>query len=288
MKVIALQVALVPNVTKKDAIFYAKKVIKILLKFNINVIISEKYKKFFDAERCSFVNEGNLYKICDIILTLGGDGTLIHAANLAATYTKPILGINLGKLGFVTEVEKNELYKLHKLVQKDYAIEDRMLLEVSLIQSKCTKNFYALNDAVISSALVSNLIETYVALDGEDIQTIRADGLIIATPTGSTAYALSAGGPIIDPTMRCIALTPICAHSLFARPMIFSESSTLTFSFNFNKSTHAFLTIDGSSFTLNRDDTVKIRASSKTLKLIKLNNDSFCKKVTKKLAARNI
>lgn len=279
-----MKVALVPNMSKKSAIFYTRKIIKLLLKFNINVIISETTKIHFENFGCAFLPDDDLYSSCDVVVTVGGDGTLIHAAIYAAMYEKPILGVNLGRLGFVTEVEKTELHKLSRLATFDYSVESRMLLKIALKNSGTTKTYHALNDAVISSALVSNLIDINMSLNGAELCSIRADGIIVATPTGSTAYSLSAGGPIIDPCMNCILTTPICSHSLFSRPMVFSEKSVLALSFSANK--NLFLTIDGRSTLLNDGATVEISASEKNLKLISFKDTSFYQKITSKLSER--
>ena len=287
MKVNTLKIALIPNMSKPDVVFYTKKVIKIFSTFNFSIIMSNKYKLYFKNLNCEFLDDGLLYKSCDIFITIGGDGTLIHSAVYAAIYEKPILGINLGRLGFVTEIEKNDLYKLKRIAKGDYTIEKRMMLDITLKNKNSNiKKYYALNDAVIFGRGVSNLIDINMTLNKAEFCSIRADGIIISTPTGSTAYSLSAGRPIIDPCMNCILTTQICSHSLFSRPMIFSKDSLLIFSFDLSRNNNISLSIDGSNIDLDDNYTIEISSSEKSLKLISFKDNSFYKKITTKLSQR--
>ena len=160
----------------------------------------------------------------DIVVALGGDGTIIHAAKHAAAFQKPVLGINAGHLGFMAGLEADELDKLPALLSGAYQIERRMLLDIRTGERRLT----ALNEAVVSRGALSQMVELRVDNHGEPVVSYRADGVIIATPTGSTAYALSAGGPIIDPALSVLSMTPICPHSLYSRSYIFSDSAQLT------------------------------------------------------------
>lgn len=158
---------------------------------------------------------------CDAVIAVGGDGTIIHAAKLAGEAKKPILGINTGTLGFIAGMEYSEPELIKCLLTGDYSLQKRMMLDVELISGgRTVLSGHAINEAVVSRGAFSRIIELNVTHNGCRDMGIRADGLIISTPTGSTAYALSAGGPVIDPTVQCIELTPVCPHTLTSRPTI--------------------------------------------------------------------
>ena len=176
----------------------------------------------------------------DILVVIGGDGTIIHSAKRAAEYSKPVLGLNAGRVGYLAGLEGNELDKLKNLITGDYKIKNRMLLSVKVGD----KEYFSLNDAVISKGPLSRMIDITVTLDGEHI-SYRADGLIAATPTGSTAYSLSAGGPIVDPDLDTIILTPICPQSLYARPILIAPNEEIQISVTPPEDTGAYITIDG-------------------------------------------
>ena len=289
MKVSNLKIALEPNILKKNSVFYIKKIIKILSDYGVDAIIDLKYEEYFKNLKCHFLERSNLYKSCDIVLTVGGDGTLIHSAILAAKYEKPIVGFNLGRLGFVTAIEKNETFKLLKLIKNDYKIENRMLIKVTLNKKNNKKFFYyAMNDAVISGLGNSSLIDFNMYLNNENFCFFRADGLIISTPTGSTAYSLSAGGPIVDPCINCILTTPICPHSLISKPMIFSGDSKLKISFNSKKNNNICLYVDGSDVSLKDCSFLEIESADKSLKMISFNEDHFYNRIISKLSQRKI
>lgn len=221
-------------------------------------------------------------KKCDFIITIGGDGTIIHHSKNAAFYNKPILGINAGRVGFLTELEKDELHLIEKIIDGNFSIEKRDMLKIQLNDNV----FYCLNDAVISKGAASRMIDISVELN-DDIVTYRADGLITATPTGSTAYSLSAGGPIVEPNISAILLTPICAQKAFAKSIAINLDTTVKINVNCPDNTEAYLTIDGeASVKLNNTDKVIIcKEDSYFVNLIKIRNKSFYNKISEKLMA---
>lgn len=191
------------------------------------------------------VNEDDLYKTSDLIITVGGDGTLIKHSKNASPYGKACLGVNTGRLGFLANVDGDKLDLLKRLASGDYSVESRMMLWVSAVKNdEIVYEGTALNDAVISSGSVARITDINMEISGDKIE-YRADGIIISTPTGSTAYSMSAGGPIIDPSVRCITVTPICSHSLTARPILSAEDGVMKVSLSDTSRTHAFLTVDG-------------------------------------------
>ncbi|MBR5134596.1 MAG: NAD(+)/NADH kinase, partial [Clostridia bacterium] len=164
----------------------------------------------------------------DLAVVLGGDGSMMHIAKHAAVFDVPVLGINGGTVGFMAGLEMDQLDRLPRLLEGRYAIEKRMMLDVELQNAEGSHHFTALNEAVVSHGNLSRLVQLEVFSDDHSVITYRADGVIVATPTGSTAYSLSAGGPIVDPALSCMLLTPICPHAMHTRPYLFSDAATLS------------------------------------------------------------
>jgi NAD+ kinase len=204
------------------------------------------------------------------IVVLGGDGTLLSVARHYASLEIPILGVNVGGLGFLTEISLDELYPTmeHVLAGK-YAVEERMMLTARLCrQGELCWEKHLLNDAVINKGALARIVELATWIDGEYLTTYRADGLIVSTPTGSTAYTLSAGGPIVYPTLRHIILIPICPFTLSNRPIILPDTVTVTVTFE-EEVQDAYLTLDGQEGqALQREDRVEMRVAPQNLKLI--------------------
>jgi len=207
----------------------------------------------------------------DLLVILGGDGTLLHVADLASKYSIPVVGINLGDLGFLTEVAKDERYQaLAVILQGGYALERRMMLKARLSGTEGTSDWqYALNDVVISKGNLDSLLKLATWANQEYITTYRADGLIFSTPTGATAYNLSAGGPIVHPTMHSILVTPICPFMLDSRPVLLSSQTKLTSRLIAPHATAVKIIIDGRIvWDMQGDQTLEVMASNRTLQLI--------------------
>jgi NAD+ kinase len=241
---------------------------------------------------CPKLVSGSLERLiddCDICVVIGGDGTIIHEGKFAAAHHKPVLGINLGHLGFLATLELDQLKLMDALLTGDYTTEQRMLLRVTLQTPTGSSSWDAMNEAVISKGGPSNhMVELSVRNRGRIVGSYRADGLIVSTPTGSTAYAMSAGGPIIDPAINCIALTPLSSHSLFARPIIFDENSSLCISpCGGNTASTIYLTIDGEeSIAVGAEDRLLLEKSDRTVSLINLTGKSFYDVLNEKLIWR--
>ena len=209
----------------------------------------------------------------DMIIVLGGDGTLLSAARLVAGAKKnvPIFGVNLGSLGFMAEVSLNELYaNLAKALAGKLRAEERMMLTASVIRGgKRISSSTVLNDAVVSKGALGRMVSLEVSVGDDRLTSIRADGLILATPTGSTAYSLSAGGPIIHPAVHCFVLTPICPHTLSHRPIAIPDASVVQVKLA-SRSEGVSLALDGQVVTMLRQgDVVEVRKAKKRIKLIK-------------------
>ena len=233
-----MKIAIIINSSKQNALPIARDSVKVLRDFGAQILLTEEFKYLY--ENAVITDENDLYSKADILVVIGGDGTIIHSAKRAAEYSKPVLGLNAGRVGYLAGLEGNELDKLKNLITGDYIIKNRMLLSVKVGD----KEYFSLNDAVISKGPLSRMIDITVTLDGEHI-SYRADGLIAATPTGSTAYSLSAGGPIVDPDLDTIILTPICPQSLYARPILIAPNEEIQISVTPPEDTGAYITIDG-------------------------------------------
>jgi len=279
-------IAVMPNLTKKDAYETSLHAIEILSDTGMQILMECSLSRLYQNDNIVFFgSEFTMLKSCDMVLTIGGDGTIIHAAREAAPLDKPLLGINTGRLGFVAELEPNELDMLRRIAEGNYTIEKRMMLKVT----HKNREYYAMNDAVISRGSLSRLIDIDVSLAEEKghICSYRADGLIVSTPTGSSAYSLAAGGPVVEPAMKCIVMTPVCSHSLFARPVIFSHKSRLAVSASCDDNTQVYLTLDGAkTLTIARSDVIYMTSSKIETKFIKLKDKTFYKVLSDKFTEK--
>ena len=279
-----MNVLIYPNFEKKNAFDTTLKTIDILSDMNFGIYMDLSYKVKFQNEKVTFDNIDNIVKSIEIIIVIGGDGTILKASKIAANYDKALLGINTGNLGFMASLEIDSLQKLTQLKSGDYKINKRLMLKVVLEENNTKQEYLALNDAVISRMPQGDLPEFSILSNSKEVSTIRSDGVIFSTPTGSTAYALSAGGPIIEPDVSCIEVTQNCAHSLFSRPMIFSAEKILTVKMKVENNEELSLVVDGKTVaTLNSDSVVYISASKLTTKIIDINDSAFYKAIDKKL-----
>lgn len=212
----------------------------------------------------------------DAMVVLGGDGTLLRAARQVSLLGIPVLGVNLGHLGFLTEIELSDLFSsLEKVVNGDYTLEERMMLKVTVFRRDFPDfTTYALNDAVISRGNISRIINLDISLSGENLSSFPADGLIVSTPTGSTAYSLSAGGPIVWPMVQVMVITPICPHTLSARPMVIDPAEVVEV--RFARGIDCLVTFDGQeTIELKPGEGIRVERASMVTRLIKLSGRSF-------------
>ncbi len=239
----------------------------------------------FGAEVCINCEElGN----CDIAIAVGGDGTTLNVAKEASFAGKPTLGINAGRLGLMSGLEQNELDLLSELVSGRYKVEERMMLCADVYENgEKAGTYHCLNDAVITRGDLARLIDISVECEGRTVTDSRADGMIVSTPTGSTAYSMAAGGPVLSPDNSCFVVTPICPHSLVNRSIVFSSDKELTLSVGSDENNNAFLSIDGSSsIPVTVNSKIVISKSEYTAKLIKLKPDNFYEILNKKILER--
>ncbi len=281
-----MKIAVIPNLSKANALLHTGTVIERVREYGAHVLMQAKFQQIIKDDRVLFFDDFNTMICgCDVMAVVGGDGTIIHAARHAAQADKPILGINTGRLGYVAGLETDELDKLKLLVDGDYTIENRMMLEIYLETEGKKKCYYSLNDAVIARGSLSKILDLNVSFNDTNVCKYRADGLILSTPTGSTAYSLAAGGPVVDPSMSCIILSPICPHALFTRPVVFGPEARLCVEASSNYDSEIFLTIDGETIVKIQDNQkIECRRSSQSVKIIKLKNNNFYEIVNEKLA----
>ncbi|KOA20933.1 NAD kinase [Clostridium homopropionicum DSM 5847] len=254
----------------------------------INEII-EKISKYFNKAKIKiFMDtiglEEETTKNLDMVIVLGGDGTILRTARIISKFNVPILGINMGNLGFLASVEILELEEaFEKLSKGEYKVEDRMMLQCEVFSEDSQKTYNCLNDIVISKGALSRILKYDVYIDGEFYTSFKSDGIIISTPTGSTAYALSAGGPIIYPTLEIMSLTPICPHSLHSRSIILESNSEICIKVD-SKNERFFLTLDGQeSVKPEQCEMIMVKKYDCKCKLIKINGYNYFQVLHKKI-----
>ena len=249
------------------------------------VVSNDLLKKFNPGDEAAVaVDFTALPEQADIIMTLGGDGTILSAARLIGDRGVPILGVNLGGLGFLTEVSIEELQAaIRRLLQGDYLIEKRMVLAAEIMNNGRIITHHALNDLVFSRGRNVRMLELTVYIDDEFFNTYESDGLIISTPTGSTAYSLSSGGPIVTPSMHCLILNPICPHALTVRPIVISPESSVKIDIQ-KPQTHFQLTVDGQVKAETAEGSrISVRKADFDLGLVSFSEHSFFDRLREKL-----
>ena len=280
-----MKFSIIADLTKKETEVIAREVYSILSSNGCEVYFSAKYKFIVDDLTDAFCYEPELYEICDIAIAIGGDGTTVKVAKNAAIYGKLTLGINGGRLGFLSAVEKNELDLLNDIVNGNYKTEERIMLKAEVIEDNQTVAVaHCLNDAVVTRGDFARLIDFKINSDERELLSVRADGVILSTPTGSTAYSLAAGGPILSPDLNSFVITAICPHSLMARSIVVNSNNVLNMTVNSDVSNHAILTCDGDKpINITNDATLRISLSEYKARLIKIKPDNFYEIVKKKI-----
>lgn len=281
-----MNVFVYPNLQKPNSRKYTEQVCEVLHNENVDLLMEDccrgVFEKQYDIE---YMSLEQCVEHCDMIVVTGGDGTILRCSSYASRYDKPILGINCGTLGFMASLEPEHIESLKNLCTGDYKIVERMMLNVKVrsANGKITEAD-ALNDVVLFKNDNCNISDFEVSKSGSLVSSIRADGIIFSTPTGSTAYSLSAGGPLVEPDLQCIEFSQICAHSLFARPIIFSPDSYITVNCRCSDGGSAHLTVDGNRLlNVSAGDVINISRSKLTTKIIDMTDGSFFATVNSKL-----
>lgn len=275
-----MKIAILPNYNNNGVTELTEEIIDALNQNNI-----ESYQVDYLAN--TYTKNLESIKPADIVIAVGGDGTALQVAKLAAVLDKSTLAINAGRLGFMSGLERNELYMLKSLSTGEYTVDNRMMLEAQFNIDNDVHIRQCLNDAVISRGDLARLIDIQLECDGRAVTNSRADGIIVSTPTGSTAYSMAAGGPVLSPDNSCFVVTPICPHSLINRSIVFSSEKELILKVSNDKNNNSFLSIDGAdSFKINSDTVIKIKKSRFTARLIKIKPDNFYEILNNKLLER--
>ena len=281
------KIILCPNPSRDRGMNATKRVDKMLREMGFRTVVCSPFKDqkdgaFADMDVRPLHPE---LRSADMLITFGGDGTILHLAKLVALNKIPVLGINMGGLGFIAELEAGELDKLRRLKEWNFETEHRMMLDVSVVRDG--RQIYTnlgLNDAVIREGPISHVIHLKISSDGRHLADIAGDSVIVATPTGSTAYSLSAGGPVVEPVAQTMVVCPICTHNMRFSSYVLSPEHTLTIQLERNGRKPVYLFVDESrAFPLRADDQVLVRRSKYTTKLVRLTEKSFCEIFAKKM-----
>ena len=277
---------IIPNMTRENAQSVTNCVVTELLALDGQVFMNEDLKKYFGGfESVCFGAQEALLPGVDIVISIGGDGSFINAAKVATDNNKPVLCINAGNLAYLACLERDELQLLSKVVKGEYITEKRMMLSVSILDKRDRIIYHSncINDAVVSRSGVIRIMKLSVSCNGAPLIDYMADGAIVSTPTGSTAYSLSAGGPVIDPCVESVLLTPVCAHSVFSRSVVLGGNSELEITHD--NSGEAILSCDGQSAVIIPEGAVvTVKKSQKCASFIKIKNDTFIEVLNKKIS----
>lgn len=284
-----MRIALLTNYNIGEKSAAAMTVAEKLGKYDCEILVPMNYKDRIERmyrkrPKVRFENLQTIYDTVDMFVVLGGDGTIMDVACKAALRQVPILGINLGRVGYLAELEMSELDKFDDVMKGNYTVDKRTMIKAEIIsKSREPISAYALNEAVISNGSIARIIDLQLSEGGKIINTYRADGLIVCTPTGSTAYSLSAGGPITDPRLACFCVTPVCPHMMNARPILFPDDVVLEVKHICKREKTLYLTLDGrTNYELLKNDVVKISKSELFASIIHVEDRSFYDKLRNK------
>ncbi len=277
---------IIPNMTRENAFSVTARYLKEINNLKCKAVMSSNYNEAFkEFDFVSFSECGDDIASADVIISVGGDGSFINAAKIATEYHKPVLCVNAGKLAFLACLEGDEEKLLKSVTDGKYITEKRMMLDVSIVdnEGKILYHSSCVNDAVVSRSGSIRIMKISAFCNGAPLIEYMADGAIVSTPTGSTAYSLSAGGPIVDPCVESLLLTPVCSHSVFSRSVVLGGSSVLELMHD--NSGEAILSCDGqSAVCVPFDAKVIIKRSEKFVEFIKIKNDTFIDILNKKIS----
>ncbi len=284
-----MKVLLLPNFQKNECVQVTSKVIDVIKKTGADIFALDYNNQNINDDYLTFISPEQINSYIDFAITIGGDGTIIKAANLLLEKEIPLIGVNLGTLGFLAGIEKDEIELLSSILAGKFTIDERMTLEVSICRQNGTEqSFTAINDVVICKNAFSGIIDLDVVCSDVPTAHYRADGIIFSTASGSTAYAMSAGGPIMHPDVKAISLTPICTHSLLSRTIILPEYEEVTVKTNADSARRkVFVVADGlNSADVMENDIIKIRRYEKNIKFLCASEKSYYSAINKKLMER--
>lgn len=281
-----MKIGIIANIQKPKVSESMQPFINWLVQRKINPVMSHQLYDWltFDDPRVEIVDLEDLARASDLVIAMGGDGTMLTAARLIGKLEKPLVGINLGGLGFLTEFPVEELYeKMEKIIAGEYSVERRMVLTARVLEEHQKRDYFALNDMVLDRGGSPRVIRVDVTIDGEYFNTYISDGIIVSTPTGSTAYSLAAWGPIVVPSLESIILNPICPHSLTARPTVIPASSRILLKVQLQDSDN-LLSVDGQeNVRIASGTSVEVQKGDFYIHLVSLKEHTFFDLLRKKL-----
>lgn len=282
-----MKIVLMPNLSRSDAEHITVEICKRLDEFGASYCFSPEFRAYFECTGAEFTETEKAIPECDAVIAIGGDGSIIHGAKLAAEHHKPILGVNAGRLAFMAGLENNELHLLSKLIENDYSIDRRLVLKACVKRDNVElKRDYCVNDCYVTNEAKQRMSAIGVSFNGAESKDYLCDGIVVATPTGSTAYSLSAGGPVVDPELESILVTPVCPHSLVSRSLIFRPDAVITVAPA--EGQRLCFSADGNEpYPVDEGARVEITAADFTADFIRIKSDDFIDKLYKKLAQRN-
>lgn len=278
-------IAVFGNTLRQDTIAEIKHIVEFLQLRGITVILSQELRNDVFSRDLPSVEDYvcSTGECIDFAISVGGDGTFLTTASMVGHLDIPILGINCGHLGYLAEVQTSEVDRvLDRLINNQYTIEKRSMLEVSSSKEGKVASPFALNEVAVLKSGLSSMITVEVCLNGEFLHGYKADGLLIATPTGSTAYNLSVGGPLLDPHVNAIILSPVATHSLNIRPLVVLDDSKIDLKIS-SRNGNYMVSVDGRSQVLNQDIHLHIERSNRTIKLVRVEGQTFMQSLKDKL-----
>jgi NAD+ kinase len=280
-----MTIAIFGNTLRQETIREVRHIVEFLQLRDVDIVLSQELRhEAFNREFSSvedYISQTG--QTIDFALSVGGDGTFLTTASLVGHLDIPILGINCGHLGYLAEVQTDNIDAvLDQLISNNYTIEQRRMLEVTCQHEGKIASPYALNEVAILKAGLSSMITVDVTLNGEFLHNYKADGLLVATPTGSTAYNLSVGGPLLEPHVNAIILTPVATHSLNIRPLVVLDDSKIDVKIS-SRNGSFMLSVDGRSQVLNQDIQLHIERSLRTIKIVHVQGQSFMQSLKDKL-----
>jgi len=275
-----MKIVVTPNPYRDKQFQYAKQAKQILEDCGATVKLCLPFdvdKEFPIPEDIEFFDMKTEIRDADILICFGGDGTILHASKIATARQIPVLGVHIGTMGFIAELEAGEMELLRKIPAGEYTIEPRSMIDVTVTNGEQTLlRDTALNDAVVTKGAIARVIQISLFCDGSEAASFSGDGVIICTPTGSTAYSMSAGGPIVEPSAKNLLITPICAHAMLAKSIVLGPRRVISLKVGKIGRHNAFLSVDGGrAFRLSPGDVITVRSSDKVTRLIRLKNTSF-------------
>lgn len=291
------KVMIQPNPIKENAMAVSCELIGVLLREGFEVMVLEEFREELSRRiekkdtlsEVSFLSEDKIFAACEFIMVVGGDGTILKIAGKASHSGKPVLGVNCGTVGFMSEIEPNELSLVQAVKNGSFTLDNRILLDIT-VENAAGKIVYrttALNDAVVTKGFFNREISLSVSVDRQEVFSFSGDGVIIATPTGSTAYSLAAGGPILAPSSDCFAVTPICPHSLTVQSFVINAGSEVLINPDYSKH-QVFLSPDGDTYELTEGDRIVIRKSDRIFSLLRIKGQGFYEIIRQKLTNERV